>query len=279
MKARALAIVPIVVAARVLLASAGPVSFEPPSRVRGAQAHFKRGTELFDANDFATAATEYAAAYALDPDAKWLLFNLAVARRKANACPEAIEAYDAFIAAGPPDDELALAHEGVAECAEILAQARREEDAALAEQARRAEQERAAEQQRAAAAERQRLADDQALRDREASELANRGLRARHRAIAVGVTSAGIGLVAGGLYLVARHEASAAGSAGSLGDFHTARSNAYAFQTASQVTGVAAAALATTAAIYYAVSRAAPAHAVAIAPVSRGAMLVIGGAL
>ena len=279
MRARALAIVPIVLAARVVLASAGPVSFEPPSRVREAQAHFKRGTELFDAFDFANAATEYAAAYALDPDAKWLLLDIAIARRKANACPEAIEAYDAFIAAGPPEDELTMARKGVAGCAEILAQARREEDAALAEQAQRAEQQRAAEQERAAAVERQRVADDQARRDREAAELATHAVRVRHRALALGATSAGLGLVASGLYLFARHEASAASSADSLGGFHSDRANAFAFQSASQITGIAAVALAATAAIYYRVERVGPVHAIALAPVVHGALLVVGGAL
>ena len=279
MKTRALGIVPVVLVARALLATAGPASFEPPSRVRDAQAHFKRGTEMFDAHDFANAATEYAAAYALDPDAKWLLLDIAIARRKANACPEAIEAYDAFIAAGPPEDELDMARKGVAGCAEMLAQARREEDAALAEKARQAELERAAEQERAAAVERQRLADDQARRDREAAELVNRRVRVRHRALALGAGSAGLGLVAGGLYLFARHEASAASSASSLGDFHSDRSTAFAFQTASQVTGIAAVALAATAAIYYRVERVGPVHAIAVAPVADGAILVVGGAL
>ncbi len=281
-----LRIAAVLLVAHAAVAAAGPISFTPPSRVPDAQTHFKHGTALFDAHDYANAAIEYAAAYELDPDAKWLLLDIAIARRKANACPEAIDAYDAFLAAGPPDDQVEKARDGEAECAQVLAQARRDEDAARAateaKQAQEAREREAASAREAAAAQHQRDLDDQARRDRDRDAAAARGddrAQVRTRELALGGSATGVAIVAGSLYLLARHDASASATASSLGDFDSDRAHAADFQTASQVAIGISGALAATTAIYYALERARPPHALAIAPTSSGAMLVLVGAL
>ena len=102
-------------------ASADPVRFDPPSPVEAAQARYARGKKYFEAKQYAVAADEFAAAYQLDPQSKFLLFNLGVARRMAGACKEAIEAYRAFLDAGPPAQLASNAQVGIERCEKIVA--------------------------------------------------------------------------------------------------------------------------------------------------------------
>jgi len=90
--------------------------FKPPSAVAAAQARFRHGEKLFDAKRYDDAAAEFAAAYELDPEAKFLLFNLGLARRLAGACPQAIEAYRQFLDAKPPDTLAKKATAGIEKC-------------------------------------------------------------------------------------------------------------------------------------------------------------------
>jgi tetratricopeptide (TPR) repeat protein len=275
-----------VVAVHTAVAAAGPLSFKPPSHVRVAQQHFQHGTKLFDAQDYAGAAVEYAAAYQLDSDAKWLLYDIATAQRKANACAEAIDAYDQFIAALPPADEANLASEGKAACASMLADEKRAADAqqeaarqaAAAEEARQRD-ERAAEEARTrevqvgrARAERERAAREQTEYD---AQLA----RVRRRALELGIAGATAGVVAGGMYGLALYDASATHSATSRSAFASSRDDAYHFQDAAWIAAGAGVALVATGAVYYWLGRPAPLTGVAVVPAKSGAVLVVGGAL
>ena len=244
------------------VALAGPASFKPPSRVPEAQAHFRRGTAMFDARDFANAAIEYAAAFDLDPDAKWLLLDVAIARRKANSCPEAIDAYNAFLAANPPDDQADKAREGEAECAKMLVQARRDEDA------RRA----AIEAQRNSVEARA----DLERRRREADERTRRAV-IRWRTVELGAAAVGTGVIAGGLYLFARHEATETNAATSPGEFASRRSTTLGLRDASWIAAGVTAALAATTAVYYTIHR--DEMSLALAPTTSGAILVMTGSM
>lgn len=274
--------VAVVLIVHVAAAAAGPPSFKPPSRIRAAQDHFQRGTTQFDAHDYSGAATEYAAAYALDPDAKWLLLDIAIARRKALACPEAIDAYKAFLAENPPDDQADKARQGQAECVEAIVEARRQEDAsreATDAQAREAT-EAAAARARVEADQRQREVDERTARQVHAIVVQTaRRIDVRDRALELGVSGAAIGLIAGGVYLFARHEASDTFSAASPSDFESRRSAALALRDASWIGAGAAVAVVATGAIYYALEREPPSQTIGLAPTSSGAMLVLAGAL
>jgi tetratricopeptide (TPR) repeat protein len=245
-----------------VVALAGPPSFKPPSRVPAAQAHFRRGTTMFDARDYANAATEYAAAFELDPDAKWLLLDVAIARRKANACPEAIDAYNAFLATTPPDDQADKAREGEAECAKMLVQAARDDESRRA--AIEAQHDSA--QARADRERRQRTADDEARR-----------AAIRWRTLELGGAAVGTGILSGTLYLLARHEATQTAAASSPGTFASRRSTTLALRDASWITAGVAGALAATTAIYYTVHR--DAMSIALALTRSGAILVVTGPL
>jgi len=91
-------------------------TFTPPAKSAKAQARFRRAEKLFDGKRYDEAAVEFAAAYELDPDAKFLLFNLAVARRLAGKCEQAIDAYRDFLAAKPPDAQAKKAIAGIERC-------------------------------------------------------------------------------------------------------------------------------------------------------------------
>src|SRR5439155_21775841 len=78
----------VIVACLAHVARANP--FEPPSPVAEAQSHYVHGKSLFAAKQYAQAATEFAAAYDLDPSATFLLFNLGLAQRMADHCDDAV---------------------------------------------------------------------------------------------------------------------------------------------------------------------------------------------
>src|SRR6185437_14033419 len=87
--------------------------FEPPASVPAAQDRYLHGKSLFAAKQFTEAANEFAAAYQLDSDAKFLLFDIALAHRMAGRCDDAIAAYRAFVDAHPPEQYLAAAKIGI----------------------------------------------------------------------------------------------------------------------------------------------------------------------
>ena len=89
--------------------------------VEQAQTRYVRAKKLFQTKQYAAAAEEFAAAYELDPQSKFLLFNLGVARRMAGSCQGAIEAYRAFLAAGPPGQLGDNARIGIERCEKIVA--------------------------------------------------------------------------------------------------------------------------------------------------------------
>jgi tetratricopeptide (TPR) repeat protein len=95
--------------------------FEPPAAIDAAQQRYERGKKLFEAKQYAAAASEFAAAYELDADAKFLLFNLGLARRMAGACKESIDAYRAFLDANPPRRSADNARVGIERCEKIVA--------------------------------------------------------------------------------------------------------------------------------------------------------------
>src|SRR5258706_3124845 len=110
---------------RVLLAwmtaVAGGDPFQPPWPVPAAQDHYVHAKQLFADKSYQAAAGEFANAYELDPSAKFLLFNLGLAQRMANACLAAIASYREFIAAHPPDELVANPQIGIHKCAAALA--------------------------------------------------------------------------------------------------------------------------------------------------------------
>src|SRR5437763_6745150 len=78
--------------------------FEPPPLDATAQAHYAHARELYAANDFESAAAEFQAAYDLEHDSVFLLFDVALALHKAGRCDRAADAYRAFLAANPPPE-------------------------------------------------------------------------------------------------------------------------------------------------------------------------------
>jgi tetratricopeptide (TPR) repeat protein len=96
--------------------------FEPPSPNAKAQEHYRHGRDLFHDQHYASAAAEFADAYDLDPSSKFLLFNLAVARRLAGDCQQAIDAYREFLAGHPPEQQATNARTGIERCEQTLAQ-------------------------------------------------------------------------------------------------------------------------------------------------------------
>ncbi len=95
----------------------------------------------------------------------------------------------------------------------------------------------------------------------------------------IGATGVLTGLVAGGLYLYARHDASATFSAGSTTSYESARSDAYALCEASEITAGGAAAVIAAAAAYYLLATPGRVRTVAVAPTHAGAVFVLTGAL
>jgi hypothetical protein len=94
--------------------------FEPPSPVDAAHQLYARGKQLYAEKKFKAAGDEFAAAYAIDPDSKFLLFNIALARRMAGECREAVTAYRTFVATNPPADQATNAQIGIDRCEALL---------------------------------------------------------------------------------------------------------------------------------------------------------------
>ncbi len=77
---------------------------DPTSPKANAAARYTAGQQKFDAGDFLGAASEFEAAYALDPDPVYL-YNTAQAYRRGSACARAADYYRRFLAvvANPPN--------------------------------------------------------------------------------------------------------------------------------------------------------------------------------
>lgn len=244
-------------------ARAEPARFEPPSPVAAAQARYVSGKKYFEAKQYAVAADEFAAAYQLDPQSKFLLFNLGLARRLAGSCKEAIEAYRALLDAGPPKQLAGNAQIGIDRCAKIVAMLpepgkpeppsepppnpRPPEPSVITPveiDARRTD------------------ASEPWYRDRTGNLL-----------ILGGGLSAGAGTV---LYVLARRSAAATTTPLSLQDYEADRVAASRFQIASAITGGVAAVLVVAGLIHYAAHRPEPRRLAAV-PVDGGAMVVVGG--
>jgi tetratricopeptide (TPR) repeat protein len=79
----------------------------------------ERAGALFERGRFADAAAAFSEAYAETGDPA-LLFGRAQALRRAGNCKAAIEVFEAFIAAGPPERDIEEAKKVIEDCREIL---------------------------------------------------------------------------------------------------------------------------------------------------------------
>ena len=82
--------------------------------------HYRAGLALMKKQDHAAAATEFAAAYKLDPDPRYM-FNLALAQRLGGDCKAALESYRAYLATNPPEVNANNARIGIERCETTLA--------------------------------------------------------------------------------------------------------------------------------------------------------------
>jgi hypothetical protein len=270
MMARLRAAVIVMLVLRVRAHADPETRFEPPSQVEAAQARYERGKKLFQAKQYAAAADEFAAAYDLDQQAKFLLFNLGVARRMAGSCRSAIDAYRAFLAADPPTKLGENAQIGIERCEKIVASlppAPPEPPKVEVE----AKPETPAETQppppmiTPAPPPPPHYVDGPAepwYRDRIGDVLTGSG--------------AAVALASATLYVLARGDADATHHPVSLADFESDRTAASQLQTASAITGAASAVLVISGVVHYS-TRSRPRHLV-VAPASQGVGLAIGGA-
>jgi len=245
-------------------ARAEPVRFEPPSPIEAAQARYVRGKQYFEAKQYAVAADEFAAAYQLDPQSKFLLFNLGVARRMAGACKEAIEAYRALLDAEPPKQLATNAQVGIERCEKIVATLPEPGKPEPVEPSTPAEPTRT-----------KPSAITPVELDARPSEPDEPWYRDRTGNVLVisGGVLAGTATV---LYVLARGRAAATVAPSSLEDYEADRVAASRLQRTSVFTGVVAAVLVVAGVVHYAAHRPQP-RRVAAVPVTGGAMVVVGG--
>jgi len=250
-------------------AGAEPVRFEPPASVEAAQARYLRGKKYFEAKQYAVAGDEFAAAYQLDPQAKFLLFNLGVARRMAGACKEAIEAYRTLLDAGPPKQLADNAQVGIDRCEKIVATLPEpSKPEPLPEPTPGPAPKPAPPEPSAVEPVKPPPApltdtSEPWYRDRTGNVL-----------VISGGLAAGTGAV---LYALARRHGAATTSPPSLQDYQDNRVAASHLQIASAITGAASAVLVVAGVIHYAAHRSEP-RRIAAVPFDGGAMVVLGGA-
>jgi tetratricopeptide (TPR) repeat protein len=94
----------------VVLATAGtappaPSPAPPPEASDNGEALFRRGVAAYDAGDYKNAIELFTAAHRLSK-APEILFDIAQSYRALGDCRQAVEGFDAFIAAAPADDPL-----------------------------------------------------------------------------------------------------------------------------------------------------------------------------
>jgi tetratricopeptide (TPR) repeat protein len=249
----------LIVACLVGLATADP--FEPPSHVVAAQQHYLEGKRLFAAKQYAEAVAEFAQAVDLDPDAKFLLFDLGLARRMAGACDQAILAYRAFLDAQPPEKYAGIARIGIDKCEQALA----------AQHAAKPSDDKPVDQSKPSVdkpppVDRPRQPDD-AIAPPPPPRVQEPWYRDRAGNVLT-VSGIGCGIAAGVLYLLARGAASDTFDAQTLPDFHDRASAASTYQTASLIVGGVGAALVVAGAVRYTTR---PAATIAVAPTRGGA--------
>lgn len=102
----------------VLCVAAAPATAAPALSAE-AQAHFDRGAARYEAGDYAGAAAELRAAYAIDPDPH-VLFAWAQAARRGGDCATAAPLYRQLLDE-LPSDETAPVRQALTRCAAILA--------------------------------------------------------------------------------------------------------------------------------------------------------------
>jgi hypothetical protein len=84
---------------------------------REANPHFAPARAAFEAEDWDTAAREFAAAHAHDGRLEYL-YAQAQAERRGGRCEDAMATYQRFIDAGPPPEAIAEARGNIAKCEE-----------------------------------------------------------------------------------------------------------------------------------------------------------------
>ena len=111
-----------IVRAQIALLFVATLAYADTPAEREAADHHSKGVKYLTETprDYAAAAREFAVAYKLDANPKYL-FNLALAQRLGGDCRAAIESYRAYLATVPPDLNAKNANIGIAKCEEILA--------------------------------------------------------------------------------------------------------------------------------------------------------------
>jgi hypothetical protein len=95
-----------------------------------ARAHYDRGLALYQAKDYAAAIRELEAGFATDPRREFL-FAEAQAKRLSGDCRGAVPLYQRFLDTAPPPVQASAAQIALGRCAQMLAAARAEPQAAL----------------------------------------------------------------------------------------------------------------------------------------------------
>lgn len=80
-----------------------------------AQAHVEAGVAAYGSGDYDAASRAFEAAYAIDPDPKWL-YAWAQARRLGDHCDDAVPLYRRYLETEPGPDNVAAARTGIALC-------------------------------------------------------------------------------------------------------------------------------------------------------------------
>ena len=88
---------------------------DPAPQSPAAQATFDAGKQAYNAGDFARAAAQFEAGFAVEP---WsgFLFMWGQAVRRGGDCPKAVELYRRFIATDPPANARAIAVQNLTAC-------------------------------------------------------------------------------------------------------------------------------------------------------------------
>jgi tetratricopeptide (TPR) repeat protein len=100
-----------------------------------ARAHFRKGAELYDQQEYAKALAEFEAAFAAKPKAEFL-YNLAQCHEHLGQREDAVRAYSAYLESNPPAEDAQRVRRRVAELNELL-QAKNAAPAAPAVEVRR----------------------------------------------------------------------------------------------------------------------------------------------
>jgi tetratricopeptide (TPR) repeat protein len=121
------------VAATCAALMAAPVRAEqrtaaPDDAVAAADAHLKRGVELFAAHQYEAAIAEFEAGNGLDPRPDFL-FALAQAERLSGDCASAILYYREFLASQPSERQAEAARANLNRCEHVLSTSRASRDA------------------------------------------------------------------------------------------------------------------------------------------------------